>query len=415
MKRWIPVLAVAALAAACLGGWAGYRYILFRVDEAALELGREALREKRYDEAREHLAPVLERRPDWSESAYMLSLCALATGDADSAVPLLERIPPGMPWSDNAALRLAQLRYERQGRLADAERGLESLLDRHKADAIGTSARSTLEQIYLDEGRVAEALGLLESRFPLDPTPVPLLRRHWDLDRNGPPLEPWEKSLAEHQKRAPDDDRVALGLASLDLKRGRVDRAVERIDGCLKQRPDDPAVWHARLAWARLAGRPDEALRAAKKVRGDRSSPAERCHFRRGWPEAGDAAAERAALEKLAEQQPLQALVRLIELAPANESAALRDRKSKLDKAADRYRMLVEGDPGPSSFVELATLAESLGRRFEAWAWASLALRGNPNDTLMAEAVERLDPVKAPRPASESTLADLLSSAPVNP
>src|SRR5262249_60715830 len=47
--------------------------------------------------------------------------------------------------------------------------------------------------------------------------------------------------------QAPHDDRVWLGLARLATLCGRLDEARQRLDACLRRRPDDPTVWWADL------------------------------------------------------------------------------------------------------------------------------------------------------------------------
>ena len=54
-------------------------------------------------------------------------------------------------------------------------------------------------------------------------------------------------ALAKAHKAAPDDDLVWLGLADLATRTGQFGDAGEWLTRCEQARPDDPAVWHARL------------------------------------------------------------------------------------------------------------------------------------------------------------------------
>ena len=58
--------------------------------------------------------------------------------------------------------------------------------------------------------------------------------------------------------RPGEDDRLALAMARayLATRAGDFGRAEAEIRGWLERRPDDPAVWKARLDWAVAAGRP---------------------------------------------------------------------------------------------------------------------------------------------------------------
>ena len=64
----------------------------------------------------------------------------------------------------------------------------------------------------------------------------------------------------------------------------------------------------------------------------------------------------------------------------AARTADLRARKAEIDRATDRYNRLI-GTSGPiTEYAELAGLAETLGRWFDAWAWCTLALQRDPSD-----------------------------------
>ena len=89
-----------------------------------------------------------------------------------------------------------------------------------------------------------------------------------------------------------------------------------------------------------------------------------------------------------------------------------RGRKARIDAAKDRYRLLLEGTITPALFAELAGLADSLGRSFEAQGWWTLQVRYQPADRTGREALARsrwpADPL--PEPAG-LTLAQRLADA----
>jgi hypothetical protein len=87
-----------------------------------------------------------------------------------------------------------------------------------------------------------------------------------------------------------------------------------------------------------------------------------------------------------------------------------RRRKAALDAAKDRYRLLLDGTITPSQFAELSSLAESLGRYFEAEGWWTLRARFAPSDGSAMEALSRLQ--RRPggsNPPRGVTLAQLLA------
>ncbi|HEV3341637.1 MAG TPA: CRTAC1 family protein, partial [Pirellulales bacterium] len=87
-----------------------------------------------------------------------------------------------------------------------------------------------------------------------------------------------------------------------------------------------------------------------------------------------------------------------------------RNQKAELDAAKDRYRLLLDESITPAQFAELAGLAESLGRRFEAQGWWTLRAHAAPSDSSAAQAVSRLrQPPESAPVARDVMLADLLS------
>src|SRR5205823_4164313 len=98
---------------------------------------------------------------------------------------------------------------------------------------------------------------------------------------------------------APDDDRVWLAKAGLDGASGRLDEAAQWLERCTKRRPDDPAVWRARLDLARTREDADGVCRALARLPADALLAAERIDLR-AWlaSRRGDRNAEREALEQ---------------------------------------------------------------------------------------------------------------------
>ena len=137
----------------------------------------------------------------------------------------------------------------------------------------------------------------------------------------------------------------------------------------------------------------------------------------RAWfaAQSGDQERERQALEELFTRVPgrVQAVERLAELellAGRPESAArLRGRKAELDRAKIHYEMLVTKPSAEAvrHSVEMARLAEVLGRSFEARCLWSVALEQSPGDREAREARSRLERAGAAR--TGLTLAGLLA------
>ena len=200
------------------------------------------------------------------------------------------------------------------------------------------------------------------------------------------------------------------------MQSGQFDEATSLLERCRERRPDDPDIWRARL---NLAAPPKTLPTCVDRsfIYKPTCSPTRERLALRAWlaSHVGNADAERQALEQL---MPIVhdswAMDRLALLAwnagQTDRAREYRRLKAELDAAKDRYRLLVDEPLTPDRFVELATLAEFLGRRFEARGWWSLRARSVPADRRVVEALTRLAQLPEPAPiANEVTLADLLA------
>ena len=159
-----------------------------------------------------------------------------------------------------------------RGRLADAENLILGATDDVGLEA--SALRMILIPLFVQEGRVGDALRLIESRWRiLDANgegeveqAVNLARLHMELRWNVPPAGAIGEYLDRAGRLAPDDDRIWLGRANLAIRAGAYDEARRWIDDCLGRRPDDPAVWRARLDWSVRTNHLAEAAVALKHV-----------------------------------------------------------------------------------------------------------------------------------------------------
>ena len=102
--------------------------------------------------------------------------------------------------------------------------------------------------LYKLQGRFDEARILVIEATDTYPDTAGVLREMEKLGSNNPTGLEWIRSTLEKASRnAPDDDRIWLGWANLATRTGRLDEARKLLDDCLRTRPEDPAVWKARL------------------------------------------------------------------------------------------------------------------------------------------------------------------------
>ncbi|MDR3639541.1 MAG: FG-GAP-like repeat-containing protein [Isosphaeraceae bacterium] len=408
-RRWLVIgcLAAGSLALA----WGTWRFVAMWRFEAGLDWARQEAASGRYEAPRRWLAGL---SPQWSadpEAAYWLGVCSRAEGYHEQAVAAWARVAPGAPKGTVAALERARTLMSDLGRFAEAEVILERLVGRPGA-AIA-EARQALAQLYFWQGRREAMRRLIEAGWAPAQPRAATLRDLWMIDSTPPRVEMVRTLVNWASRQAPDDDRVWLARANLAIQEGRFDAAARDLDACLTRRPDDAAVWRARLEWARASGSVGETRLALHRMPANELTEVEALALR-AWLAAreGDPRGEGLAWEEVIERSPYDshALDRLAALAweegQRDRAAELRRRKADTDRARERYRWRLKDQVPTGSYDELAGLAESLGRWFEADGWWSLAMRQAPGDPVIAEARGRLRPrPKEPRRVAGETLA----------
>jgi tetratricopeptide (TPR) repeat protein len=248
--------------------------------------------------------------------------------------------------------------------------------------------------LFSDLGRVEEAERLIEDRWEhenalgegaLEPA-IKLILQHIGLTSNEPPVEKVRAVLDRAAGLAPTDDRVWLGRARLAIRTGAYEEAKRLLDSCEERRPDDVAVWRARLNWGIATKRTDAVQQAMTHLPTEALKPFQ-LHRVQAWLAAqqGDKTTERQELEQLlmAEPADLQALDRLAQLAEANgepdRAARLRQRTEEIKRLQARYERLYQRKQPIRDAVEMAKLAEQLGRIFVARGFLAIALANDPN------------------------------------
>jgi thioredoxin-like negative regulator of GroEL len=363
-----------------------------------------------------------QERADDAEVVFQLGRCLAARGQTDGAMKLWARIPLGAPWAVPAALEHARAAIS-LGRLAEAEQVLRAVI--HRPSPEHPAVRHLLLTLLGQQGRTALARRLIQSLWQ-DRTVIPaadmsdrlrLLREHMGLDLEPFPLEWNLGQLQEGSATATADDRLTLAAARAHLatRAGDFGHARQELEWCLRQRPEDPAVWKTWLDWAVASGQGDLAAAALDHIPADLLEEDEILSLRAWFARQGrDIPGERAALEQLVALAPsgTGALTRLAEIdlqaGAALKAATMRRRKDELDAALDRYSRLYRADRLVDHLPELASLAERLGRQFEAAGfWELLALR-EPANAGAARALQRLRAARAPRPAQSGSLAQVL-------
>ena len=324
---------------------------------------------------RSNLVKLLAWRPSSDEAAYLLGVCEMERGRNQAAADAWARVEPGSAHSERALLARMQLFYN-SGQLSAAEQFVDdaSLDPRNEK----TGVRILLVPIYRQLGRLDDAKRLIEARWEYfneigegaTERAIQMVRVHIELDLASPPAVGKCPRLSQPAARqAPDDDRVWLGERTWRSETGSHDEAKRWLDACQSRRPDDVPVWRARLSWGLATNRIDVVQEALKHLPAAESTPAQ-LHRLSAWlfSHQGDVASERRELVRLIAADPadLTALDRLAQLAekdgrPAHAAELLR-KKAEIERLRARYEKLDERKQPVRNAVEMASLAEKLGR-----------------------------------------------------
>ena len=382
-RRWLPLLALlcgAGLVWCGWGWWTDHRY------QSAMAVIETEIMAGRHASACRNLERLLLWKPDSNGGiVYLLGSCELARARPKAAAEAWSRVPPGSAFSERAIRGRMRLMRE-TGHFADAEQFInDAALDPRNQR---TALLVLLVPMFSDQGRIDEAERLIEDHWEhlnalgegsLEPA-IKLVREHVELGMKPAPVETIRAILDQASKLAPDDDRVWLGRANLAIRIAALDEAARWLDLCQSRRTEDVPVWSARLHWGIATKRIDDVKQALAHVAAATSNPA-LLYRVNAWLAAqkSDVAAERLQLEFLVAADPAEAtaLDRLAELAAKDgqpaRAAEFLNKKAEIDQALARYLKLHDRKQPIRDAVELARLAEQLGRQFEARVFRAIA------------------------------------------
>jgi tetratricopeptide (TPR) repeat protein len=341
---------------------------------AVLEQAKRDLAEGRYARARQELVKLAASGRADGEVAYQLGVCEQARGRTDAAQAAWAQVPSDSPFAGWALAQRAKASMSR-GRLVDAEALLVQSLEIPGSHR--DQARWGLVLLLRKEGRFAEARRWYVEGIDPASDPVPTLQELYKLDHDPFPTEGVRQAMESAARQAPDDDRVWLARAHLATRLGQLPEADRWLSACLERRPEDAAIWRARLEWAMAAGRPDIARGTLEHIPAD-PDPDIPLATLRAWfaQQEGDRGAEQVAWQRLHDIDPgnIKALDRLAELAVAagqpDQAARLRRQRLELESIDNAYTTLLTGSDPISHAEMLARLARDLGRRTDAEIWS---------------------------------------------
>ena len=256
-RRWRTTLLIALVATGLVvAGWKSTEVRHFRKTIARVE--DEIERGLASRAARDLTAPIAAY-PGSDEAAFLLGACERARGRPEAAALAWTGVPLDSSFAFRAIEGLVELKLE-QGRLSEAEQLV--LRTREIPRYTGPDVSILLGPIYSQEGRVTEALRLIEvlwqhhdeSGEAASETAINQLRLYIELRSNPVADETIRAVLDQAGQVAPDDDRIWLWKANLAIRTRSYDQAAHWLDLCQKRRPEDPSVWRGRLDLAVATG-----------------------------------------------------------------------------------------------------------------------------------------------------------------
>lgn len=413
-RRWLvlgPMIG-AGIVALIWGGWEVVAAARMRAELAKAE---QEIAEGYFHTARDRLTHLAARWPNDADVEFHLGICEQARGASKAALEAWRRVPANSPVSLRANLARGNTAME-LGSLTEAEDAFRAAAQDPSAPA--AQARHALALLLGQEGRTDEALAWIESLWrTVRPSELSdrrmMIRDHIALEFETFPIE-GNLSVLDKRPEAKDDDRVWLSRANLAIRTAKFKEAETWLDACTRRRPDDPAVWRARLDLAQAAGKLEDIRQALAHLPAD-SIPLRRIAQLRVWLAArrNDPKAERAALEQLIQVDSANtpALGRLadllIEAGQVEQGRELHRRKAALDGIKEQYNNLLTANHLDRDAVEMARLARELGRDFEARALLTVAAQQEPANAAVAAALASLP---SPAPTRDRTGATSLQS-----
>jgi tetratricopeptide (TPR) repeat protein len=421
LTRWSWVLFGLAAVAVVAVVWMAW-VVGGRRHRSALERVDREIAAGRYGRARQRLIGLSTRWMGPDEVDYRLGVCEGRLGHDEAALAAWGRLGARSPFADAAALNSAAVEMNR-GRFSAAETILERALG-HPGRQVVTVGQ-LLARLLWEQGRTYERRAAIESSWRRAsrtgwPTPeeaLALLRDHIAVDFESLAADALRNLLDRAGRLAPQDDRVWLGWANLANRTGRFADARRRIDDCLARRPEDPAVWQAELDWGLATEQVARVRRALAHLPAERFSPS-RVEVLCAWLalHRHDVQTEQRALEQVIDDDPgyRPAWARLAVLAAqagrAEQAGELRRHKAAIDVATQRYVDLYNMNRFADDAPELARLAETLGRRFEAIGFFTWITQRDRGDHASQAALARLQAEETRQVASGQTLAQLLAA-----
>ena len=342
-SRWFWItLSLVMLAAA----WGGFHWFEERRCRHELAEAKREMASGLNQLARQRLAALVKSRPGSVGAAYQLGLCEEVLGHFDAALGAWTGIPSNDPYAAKAAMGRARVLLN-TGRFAPAETLFLSLTHGHGLEA--EQARHALQLLFHIEGRSGEVRERSSRAGP-----IPMTRQACSASFTWWIMQHSQSTTSGRRSQRPTLATTGSGWAKLPRRPGL--GHFDEVTGgwlarCTERRPDDQAVWRARLDLARSADDPEMVQLAANHLTPGRFTPAELLELK-VWlaARAGELEVERHTLTALIAVEPgsINSWDQLAELALlAGRNSALKGfckKKAEFNELREHYKKLLDRD-----------------------------------------------------------------------
>lgn len=203
--------------------------------EARLQAGLACLRLGKPDDAIAHLRVALEREPRYPDVHLFLGLASLRNGDLDDASEVFEGALSAMPGFNRALYGLGLVRLA-QGRGSEAVALLEEAA---RLDPALRRVQLDLAFLRVRHGEPAIAAALFRQVLARDPADA---EAHLGLGEALDAMGDWNAArieLLEAERRGLGGRNLAQALAKIEIRLGRAEDALPRIEQALEAEGED--------------------------------------------------------------------------------------------------------------------------------------------------------------------------------
>lgn len=377
-----------------------------QADKAAKENLRKAL---------EQFEALTRLDPSDADSWVILGRLYKVNNEGAKAEEAFKKALSGDPTSRNALVSLAQL-YSDQG---DYTQAIELLTKIPESDLDGPLL-ATLAEAYYQNHDLDRSVATFEKALNRDPDNLDIHRRYAEVLISSGKTAAARAELQKILKADPEEGSAYLQLGQLDREEGQFDQARKELDRAATLTPEDPKVPYQQALLEDAAGNEDRALQILEGLLKQSESP-------HGQYSAGEANNRAIFLERLGliyrtQEKYDQALGAFRQILALGESQAARGEgliietlrlSRQPEKAMEEADAALKKYPGDRSLLILhASLLGEQGKLEQALEQLNSLLKGTPADRETYLSIAQIDSQAKRFPQAEAAIQQAMGLSP---